>query len=1556
MGALSHKSALRLAYYRGLLASKLAKTTQTQIGMMAIGLSQEQALALIQNLKPKEQSTPGHITVACINSPRNITVAGPSSLLDILRRHLEEEQLFARKLMVPVGYHSSQMNEIAEEYLQYIQDLEPGQPTFKTTMMSSVTCEPVSPQTLANSEYWVQNMVSPVNFLDAIRRCSGPLHAHETTKKLDRSHLSHVSIDVWLEVGPHAALQGPIRDILTFATMNAEVKYISTLRRRCSGLETVLEAAGQLHCHGVDIDIERLNRHGDRKPQVLTDLPQYAFDHSVLFWEESRLSREFRTRPHGNNELLGCQVTDWNPQEPAWRLVIKPDEMPWIHDHKLNGSVLYPAAGMLTMAIEAIRQLAHDRPIVGFEIKDAIFPTPLLLSMQSEGQETQFCLRKTTDPTNEGSCWYQYRLYSHQANGWEEICRGSVRADYGRPDSEIDGGKEAKRLLEIQKETFAAAAVSCTNTMTSEDLYRRFQGVGLEYGPSFRLLSSIAFDGTGEATATISASCPSIPEFTSSHIIHPSTLDCMMQVIFAALTGATSDETPTMVPTRIDRLWVANSETTSSSAEPIRVHTRASKYSRRSARSKIIAMGTVSQKTKVQMDGFEVTGISTSSTVSDILSQKKRHCYHMEWNIDLSMLGNEEIERYCAKALNPEAEPVEWFQDLDFMTLAYGYMAIEEIQRLNRAPTPPIHKYFLWMQNQLARDSLATYADETHKLAAHYKDFCRLDAVCERLSDCKRGQLYVKVGRSLTKIMLGDVDPLQLIFDDQDLVSGFYEEVNQMSQSFNMMARYLGAYVHKDPGMAFLEVGAGTGATTSVLHNALISQDQNPWYETYDFTDISPSFFAKAKEKFNAYSRMNYRVLDIEGDVSAQGYQDGSYHMVIAANVLHATKDLRTTLRNVRRLLKPNGKLILMEITEPQKTRMGFVFGLLPGWWLSAEGYRQQSPCISKKEWAQVLKDTGFSGTDLTFPDFQNEACHGWDLMVSTAVPTSPSSAPVLPRPPMPEALLIVDKTSIYQLELGAALQHGLQAQDGSVPRILDLEAAGIMEDRDSCYFIVLVEIEHPLLRRLSSHDFKILQALLSSSGGIVWVTRGGGEAPEPDFGMINGLARVQRQENNKTPLVTVALDFDAQHQKEHHAGHIAKIFRSTILGLQNGSFEPEFLEKDGNLHVNRVVEAKSLNEHICGRTTLLRYGHRWGETLPLKMHFSVPGLLDSLEFREDHSSYGPLASDEAEIRLQAIGVNFKECLTALGRVNSDTFGSECSGIITRTGSDVNDFACGDRVALLVIDSYRSFARQKASRIVRIPDNVSFVEAAAIPTAFVTSWYSLCEIARLQKGEKILIHAASGGTGQAAIQIAKYVGAEIFATVSSTIKKDLLVATYAIPEDHIFYSRDTSFADGIKRVTGIGVDVILNSLSGEGLIASWECIAPYGRFLEIGRKDIDSRGSLPMFHFSKNVSFTGIDLAAIASERPALVQSILTRIFALVASEELHPAFPIHKFCISRVEQAFRFIQSGRSSGKIVIEAKPDAEVQVRRNCNHFRHLSTNGDLGCAENEANVLV
>jgi NADPH:quinone reductase-like Zn-dependent oxidoreductase len=474
------------------------------------------------------------------------------------------------------------------------------------------------------------------------------------------------------------------------------------------------------------------------------------------------------------------------------------------------------------------------------------------------------------------------------------------------------------------------------------------------------------------------------------------------------------------------------------------------------------------------------------------------------------------------------------------------------------------------------------------------------------------------------------------------------------------------------------------------------------------------------------------------------------------------------------------------------------------------------------------------------------------------------------------------------------------------------------------------------------------LQTMLTAALGVVWVTSGGGiKTISPELRMVDGLLRVLRTENLEKRFATLALEAQLIDEVTT-AKKIATVIRQTF---ESDIYEPEYVEKGGILHIPRLLENHSVGDSVRAKTTVTRTRQPLRELPPVTLHIETPGLLDTLTFIDDETVHKPLQPREIEIQVHAVGVNFMDCLTALGRINQSTFGG-----VVRAGDD-SRFKPGDRVCAFVLDCYKTLMRLDERLAVKFPDSLSFSEAAAVPVTVCTSYHALVKVARLQRGESILIQAAAGGTGQAAVQIAKLIGAEIFATVGSDEKKRFLMDEYGIPEDHIFFSRNTTFAQGILRVTkGRGVDVVLNSLAGQFLVAGFECIASYGRFVEIGKADTHSdTATLPMLPFARNVSFSAVDLAAMTIERPDLVQVLLQSVMGFVELGSVSHAKPLHLYRISEVEDAFRFLQSGKSTGKVVCQMGHNDEVNVRSGpC--FVMFKTNLLVGATESQADLLL
>ncbi|KAH8655791.1 hypothetical protein BX600DRAFT_384985 [Xylariales sp. PMI_506] len=477
-------------------------------------------------------------------------------------------------------------------------------------------------------------------------------------------------------------------------------------------------------------------------------------------------------------------------------------------------------------------------------------------------------------------------------------------------------------------------------------------------------------------------------------------------------------------------------------------------------------------------------------------------------------------------------------------------------------------------------------------------------------------------------------------------------------------------------------------------------------------------------------------------------------------------------------------------------------------------------------------------------------------------------------------------------------------------------------EEIDAKHYLVLSELDAPLLNGIDQTAFERVQELLITGKSILWVSAGAYLYSEkPENNIAQGVLRTVRSEFTKV-AATLDLDPNSQLAAPEQAKLITTALSASLTKPEDdASVDYEFAESCGALVVPRVSEQEDMNLQLFRETENAEpylQPFESAEGRRLKIAVATAGALDSIYWRDDPEL--TLAADEIEIKVAATGMNFKDVVVAMGQVAQPYLGVECSGTVARVGSGATSLKVGDRVCAMSLGAYSSYARCPATSAAIIPEGMTFETAASIPVVYSTAYYGLMDLARLEPGESILIHAASGGVGQAAIQLAQMVGAEIFATVGSADKKQLLIDAYGIPEERIFYSRNSSFGPAIREATGgKGVDVVINSLAGDLLRETWESLAHFGRFVEIGKRDINSNTRLEMAKFEYNCSFSSVDLTLVAAERPKIMGRVLNAVMSLLEKKTITPISPVTMVDISEVETALRKLQSGKTTGKLVV-------------------------------------
>ena len=322
---------------------------------------------------------------------------------------------------------------------------------------------------------------------------------------------------------------------------------------------------------------------------------------------------------------------------------------------------------------------------------------------------------------------------------------------------------------------------------------------------------------------------------------------------------------------------------------------------------------------------------------------------------------------------------------------------------------------------------------------------------------------------------------------------------------------------------------------------------------------------------------------------------------------------------------------------------------------------------------------------------------------------------------------------------------------------------------------------------------------------------------------------------------------------------------------------------------------------------------------MAFRMEYPEAGVLDDIRARA--ATRRPPGSEEVEIRVHATGLNFIDAMRALGVYPGQDdgpvrVGTECAGTVTAVGDGVDGLQVGDAVIALAMDGVGSFVTTQACLVAAKPAHLSFEAAATIPIAFLTAYYALHEQARLRRGERVLIHTAAGGVGLAAIEVAGWLDARVYATAGTPEKRDHL---RALGVEHVSDSRSLAFADEVLTATnGEGVDVVLNSLTGEAIAKGLAALRPYGRFLEIGKRDIYGHGRLRLWQLRHNASYIVVDLAQLILDRPAYVGALLRDIVAYVEEGVFRP-LPVRTFPVTETAAAVRCLAQGKHIGKVVV-------------------------------------
>lgn len=1528
-GVLSFDDAARVIFHRG----RCMESASSLGRMLAVGLPEKEAERLLDGCGDL-------VSLAAINSPSSITLSGDAEVLDAMAARLQKEQVFCRFLRVNHAFHSPQMDPIREELLDSLKGLSIRPP--QVPIYSTVTgCE--ASGSAFDADYWWQNVRRTVRFCPAIHSL------------MDRGY------GVFLEISPHPVLSSSISE--SFIHRGEKGTVLPSLRRREEERAVMLGALASLYSLGFDIHWQELHPQDGRRVEI----PSYPWQRDV-FWHESEEARTTRLGQRAH-PLLGRSLKS---PDPSWQGRLDMHLHGFLNDHRVQGYPVFPAAGYIEMALGAAEELLGPVPCV---LEDVEFFKALFLPPDGSGMPS---LQLSYYP-GESS----YRISSLDKEGdkaWSAHSSGRILPRQWTGNNNVESPD--------------AVRSRCIEEVPGGSCYERLQGLGLQFGPAFRGVETL-WKGNGEAVGRIAIPEP-INGRQNGYRFHPALLDSCFQVLLGTVPSSVDGKDGhVFLPVRIDKLRFH-----SLPVGKLWSHGRLLKAGGRGFEGDIRVFDDEGNLA-VEILGFGCQAVENNR--GDAEDNLDDWIYRLEWQMRPSPAGDLRFEcsdwlpdpREITPSLQ-SADP--WIEqgfdvkaDLDAMCSTFIVQALKE---LGWAPGPyrPVsadglvdslhirENYVPFVERCLEileEDGILRSADggrEFIRFPPSADPGDRWKSILARFPAYYAEMILVeRCGRQLAGILKGEIDPWRLLFPEGAMTTGehLYQDSPSFLPSNHLVRDALSSAVHRlSPGrkLRVIEIGAGTGGLTYHVLSEL-PRDKTEFF----FTDISDTFFGRCEQKFRDYPFVEFRTLDIEMDPVEQGFPGRSFDVVLASDVLHATSDLRHSLGNVRRLLSPGGLFLLCEATKRQRW-FDLVFALAEGCWKPGDaGLTRLHALLSRGNWKNLLEEAGF----------------GEVSVVSASPPDDePDRAVFLAREPLAAAVsrCLDDFVPDADIQGGRLLFADSKGVAGKLSGLIG-ECGG------GCTLVTRGEAlkrtseDHYQVRPESSDDMQGLFDMLRdtvrsdlcevlhlwsldcpSSGELTTDSLASAQLLTciSVMNLVKALANLGKKDPPRLTIVTRGAQAVGIEKSPPEIAQTSVIGLGRVIAMEYPDLRCRLIDLGADASDAEIrgllEELQSRGEDDAENEIVLRgntrYVPRWSrgtlfspsveDRIPVgegidnyRLEITTPGVLDSLALRQVKGKKpGP---GQVEIEVCAAALNFRDVMKALGIYptegnDAEELGDECAGRIVSVGEGVADLRVGHEVVALAPRCFSSRVINYAPFVVQKPACLSFEEAVTVPVTFLTAWYALRHLARIGAGDRVLIHAATGGVGMAAVQIARWVGAEIFATAGSEEKRRFL---RLLGVEHVMDSRSLAFADEVMEITGAaGVDIVLNALAGEAIHKSLSVLAPYGRFLEIGKRDIYQNSRLGLRVFRNNLSFFAIDLSRLMVDKPEFVGGMLRELMGHFERRTFSP-LPYRIFQAGRIVDAFRHMAQARHMGKIVVsmrdsgakvEPLPDGEISFGSN------------------------
>ncbi len=1485
-GSLDLEGAIRVVLAR----SQLQEITRYQGGMAAVLVSATEMQALLER-----QAFDG-LETAAINSARSVTVAGPNAALEAFIKYAEQERWGVKRLDLDYPFHCALVDPIRDRLLEELATIKPS--ATRIPLISTVTGEEIDGTTL-NADYWWRNVRRPVAFEAGLRS------------------VGQRGVRILVEVSARQVLGGYLNDSLRRQSIDGAV--IDTLGRDGKEQADEIQAtvARTLVVGGrVDLDC-----FVGPRVQPAAELPNYAWQRRQIgFPDTGEAFRTYAALPH---PLLGSSV---RAQSHEWYTAIDPGLFPWLDDHRVEDAAVFPAAGFIEMALAAARETFGQEAL---EVRDLEILQPLVFD-------------------SERSFEVMTRV-SHDT-GVLEI-RSRPRPGEDDWSLHVKATIAQAPVSDVVAEPLSAPAC---DVFDADRLYALARRRGLMYGPAFRKVDSIDVVDDRRARGTFVAARP----IAENLLVDPTILDSAFHVSFA-LAEMDADLAPDarFLPVRVGSLRVFRP------GAPIA--TGRCRITLATARSRVADFMLFDAAGNVVVQASQVrfrTAPRAVRETPDSLAYRTGFvrlperaqpsaAAHVHAGGPAAALAD------TARSVNDVEAARDVSLVLEVGARAAAYLALKEVIGTNAAVVPELVasgqvSMASWplmarMLTELSDAGLASESDGSWTLS-DAPDFPAISELVNVLMS--RYPAWIAEATCLAR--LPEILP-RLLREGIDGAGGYGQAVLEHLESGSPAIVRLAHVVQRTASdllarwpaaspLRVLVVGATNlplavrlAPAVAALHGRIVA------------TDMDADRLKTAQLGLSDAAAAQIHVMEWDEALDAAG---GGYDLMLCAGALHHIAVAPGKLDFLTQAIRRGGALIA---AEPSPSFFAdVVHGQRSAWWVgSVNPDFPVGAILAERDWQQALESAGLKA--VTVQTLGGEAAAG--LLVS-GVATGRSGALDAPRDVGARSMIVVADATADSHVLADLLQSRLAGTGRVVPlrssegthlargtrrvRVIDLReseaAAGAIADlgADSAITdIIFVAADRTpaaepvaALSRRSIAMINLAQAVESASSVRLWIVCTGavsgivdGTAPNPTQTGLWAAARVLQ---NEFPGVEVrCLDVDPSLATDIAATRVSDAISHITV------------EREVRLNAQGRVALRVLRGGVLPERDAVAVG----TDAALRLVIDRSGQSDGFVWRTV-SRRAPAAS-EVEIAVSATGLNFRDVMWSLGLLPDEalengftgpTIGMECAGVVTAVGSAVTHLKAGDRVVAFAADAFASHVTVGTHTVARIPDGISAEAAATLPVAFLTAYYALVHLARLEAGETVLVHGGAGGVGLAALQIAKLRGAKVIATAGSPDRRTLLRELGA---DHVLDSRSLAFVDDVRRITGgAGVDVVLNSLAAEAMERSVDCLKPFGRFLELGKRDYYTNRHLGLRPFRNNLSYFGIDADQLLSHNRAVVERLFGELMALFASGELVP-LPYRIFEADDAAKAFRLMQRSGHIGKVLVQPPkiaPQREATAR--------------------------